>query len=123
MEHIRPSTVMTRDEFATRLNVPLSTVKEWMRPGGILHGVPRLAGEFYPADLAVGAALLELQALLGERSRQAVEYARQLGPRIRQIVASGAPRRLRVRIPGTALAVDIDLEILNDTVRQYAAGA
>lgn len=110
---------MNRTELARKLGVSASTVKSWQEPGGILHGVAREPGVYTTADLAVGAALLELQRLLGERSPKPVEYACQLAPRIRAAVAAGQAAVLRVRIPGSALVLDVDLAVLADgTVRQ-----
>jgi hypothetical protein len=105
---------MTRDQFAEHLGVPLSSVKQWTLPGGILHG-NREPGVFTSSDAAVCRVLLELQRIMGEKSAQAYEYAKQLAPRVRANMGTGT-KAIKVRIPGDVLTVELQIGALREAV-------
>lgn len=120
--------ILNRHQLASVLGVPPSTVKEWMRPGGILNDRARLrdgnAAVFGPGDVLVGAAYLQLQRVLGEKSPLATELVHALEPRLRAAIAyrPGESRQLALRVVLSEphVAVSIDLDALDDVLARLA---
>ena len=82
---LRPATYDTA-AYSSVTGAPTTQIAEWIRHG-ILAPAERMRGGrsylFARDDVLTGAALLELQRLLGRTSPLAIELARQLAPRVR----------------------------------------
>ena len=112
-----PRHSMNPDQYCQALGIPRSTLKQWLRPRGILHGVKRELGVYSPADVVLGFVLLEMQHLLGERSERAAEYVIELGPRIRAMVnARQMPPVFKVKIGDGPVTITIDLTAVHDNL-------
>ena len=111
---IRPRSSMSPDGLCEELQIPRTTLNQWLRPKGIFHGVLREPGVYSTADVVVGRVFLELQALMGERSERVAEYVISLSPRLRAWVHSGTmPATFKVQIGnGGPVSVVIDLSHL-----------
>lgn len=66
-------------EIATILRVAPSTLTEW-RKRGLIHPYER--GHFHRDDVALGAVVVALQRVLGEKSPLVFEIAEQVRPKL-----------------------------------------
>lgn len=107
---IRPTTDLTLHEYAQALDVPVSTVRQWQRPGGPLFGVERSRGVYGRGDILVGLVVIELQHLLGAHSERVNEIVLQIAPRLRTWANTGqVPESFKLRIGDGPAVVTIDV--------------
>jgi hypothetical protein len=79
--------VLNKEQFAAILDAPVSQVREWMKRG-VLVPMERTSANagsylFHRDDLALGAVILKLQEVLGEKNPLVFEIAEQVRPRVR----------------------------------------
>lgn len=109
-EVIRPTTDLTLDQYAQALDVPVSTVRQWQRPGGPLFGAERSRGVYGRGDILIGLVVGELQHLLGAHSERVNEIASQIAPRLRAWANTGqVPESFKLQIGDSPAAVTIDV--------------
>ncbi len=109
-ETIRPTTDLTLDQYAVALDVPVSTIRQWQRPGGPLFGIERERGVYSRGDILIGLVTVELQHLLGTHSERVNEIVSQIAPRLRTWVHAGTvPETFKLQIGDSPAAVTIDI--------------
>ena len=102
--------VMSTAQYAGALGIPGSRLNEWMRAGGFLADSPRERGTLSRADVLLGLVALELGNVFGERSPRVNAVMREIGPRLRGMVAAGSlPDTLRLRLDADGTTVFVDL--------------
>jgi len=102
--------VLTTHQYATALGIPGTRVNEWLRAGGFLADAPRERGTLSRADVLLGLVALELGNIFGERSPRINVVMREIGPRLRGMVAAGSlPDTLRIRLDADGTMVFVDL--------------
>lgn len=105
---------MTIAEFSVRVGAPLSSVRLWGEPGGILHGRPY--GSYSEADAAVALLYIHLRSLMGEKATAAMELAQQLRPHVLASFQSGRGGSLTVEVQreGVPVKMTLDLDLLSE---------
>jgi hypothetical protein len=115
--------ILSTTEYATALGIAPSRLNEWTRAGGFLADAPRERGTMSRADVLLGLVALELGHVMGERSPRVAAVMKEVGPRLRGMIAAGSlPDTLRIRLDadGTMVAVDLSPMQLFDDVESFA---
>jgi hypothetical protein len=90
LTRLRPSLIDTAT-YSSAIGAPTTQVAEWVRAGILVpaertQGSARRSYLFSRDDVLLGAALLQLQELLGQKSKLAYNLARQLVPHLRGVL-------------------------------------
>ena len=86
----------TTEEFARVCGIEPSSVSNLLRADGILGNAPRTRGEYTAGDVFIFYAHQELTELLGANSERPLAIIREIGERLRLMVANNSvPDRIR----------------------------
>jgi hypothetical protein len=121
--------VLRKDEFASVLGAPVSQVREWSSRGVIVP-TERERGNagahlYGRDDLALGAVVLALQRVLGEKSRLVFDLAKQVKPHLRDWLRWGQrptePLTFLVADEGTAVLIVVKPEVFSEVLDRLEA--